>query len=498
VAGERRSGFAFVGMFPESLHKPSGRDARTASSAQPSPTVEEREKDGSRRDWLRRYACFTALATLVLIAIGGLVTSHNAGMAVPDWPNSYGYNMFLFPVSKWVGGILYEHTHRLWASIVGVLVVGLTRWLGGRRSRLPLGLIGLAEVLGGAALLQLGSDWKGAGYFLTGIGGVVLLASAIWARNEPSDRPLPLLGWLAFVTVQLQGLLGGLRVVLFKDELGIFHGTLAQVFFVLLCVIAVLTTRWWRRLVGAGYRRSEASRLVSETVETVDWAPAGSGTSLKRGVNESSMGRLRPASWSLTCVTLLILGQLILGATMRHQHAGLAIPDFPLAYGKVWPAMDSASVEHYNQTRIEATAVNPITVAQIGLQMAHRIVAVLILAGVAFSAWLTRQNLGSKNTVSKMTLGWLVLILSQALLGAATIWSGKAADIATAHVLLGALSLASGTVISLVAITQGRTAAVSKTSRIVPALHEHDSSTAYLENQPCCSWSSTQPRSVVQ
>jgi cytochrome c oxidase assembly protein subunit 15 len=150
-------------------------------------------------------------------------------------------------------------------------------------------------------------------------------------------------------------------------------------------------------------------------------------------------------------VTLLILGQLILGATMRHQHAGLAIPDFPLAYGKIWPAMDSASVEHYNQARLEATAVNPITAAQIALQMAHRLVAVLILAGVAFSAWLTRKSFGSKSTLSKMTLGWLGLIVAQAALGAATIWSGKAADVATAHVLLGALSLASGTVVSLVA-----------------------------------------------
>jgi len=136
---------------------------------------------------------------------------------------------------------------------------------------------------------------------------------------------------------------------------------------------------------------------------------------------------------------------------MRHQHAGLAIPDFPLAYGKVWPAMDSASVELYNQKRLEATAINPITSFQIALQMVHRLAALLILAGVAFSAWLMRHRLGWKNPLSKMALGWFILILAQAILGAATIWSDKAADVATAHVLLGALSIASGTVISLVA-----------------------------------------------
>ena len=57
--------------------------------------------------------------------MGGLVTSHGAGLAVPDWPNSFGYNMFLFPPNQWVGGILYEHTHRLMGTVVGFLSVGL-------------------------------------------------------------------------------------------------------------------------------------------------------------------------------------------------------------------------------------------------------------------------------------------------------------------------------------------------------------------------------------
>jgi heme a synthase len=472
--------------------------------------------DSTDTPWLRRYAWLTALATFGLLAIGGLVTSHNAGMAVPDWPNTNGYNMFLFPVSGWVGGILYEHTHRLAASFVGVLVVGLTRWLGGRPSRVPLALIGLGEMLAGAFFLRLGGDWKGAGYFLTGIAGVVLLAAAIWARNAPAARPLPLLGWFAFVMVQLQGLLGGLRVVLLKDEIGIFHATIAQVFFVLLCVIALLTTQWWRfslfdsvsnsnrRSVEANSRRPGVSRLHVETVETVDLPPMRSATSLKRGVNESSLSCLNLRLWLLTCVTLLILGQLILGATMRHQHAGLAIPDFPLAYGKVWPAMDSASVELYNQKRLEATAVNPITSFQIALQMAHRIIAVLILAGVAFSAWLTRRHLGSKNPLSKMTLGWVILIVAQAILGAATIWSDKAADVATAHVLFGALSLASGTLVSLVSI---RTCwgnadllrlGATRTGQSDTAAVRHEISAAPLVNPTCCGWSSTQPRSVVQ
>src|SRR5208282_793711 len=71
------------------------------------------------RPRLHAVALLTALCTFVLIFLGGMVTSKHAGMSVPDWPNSYGYNMFLFPPSKWVGGILFEHTHRLMGTVVG-------------------------------------------------------------------------------------------------------------------------------------------------------------------------------------------------------------------------------------------------------------------------------------------------------------------------------------------------------------------------------------------
>src|ERR1044071_8580984 len=74
---------------------------------------------------LHLMALLTAAATFPLIFTGGLVTSHGAGMAVWDWPNSYGYNMFLFPPNQWVGGILYEHTHRLMGTVVGFLAIVL-------------------------------------------------------------------------------------------------------------------------------------------------------------------------------------------------------------------------------------------------------------------------------------------------------------------------------------------------------------------------------------
>jgi heme a synthase len=140
----------------------------------------------------------------------------------------------------------------------------------------------------------------------------------------------------------------------------------------------------------------------------------------------------------------LILGQLILGATMRHQHAGLAIPDFPAAYGKLWPDTDAAAIARYNENRQEVFAYQPITAAQVELQMVHRILAVLIFMAVAVCAWRTRRILGAKHWLSRFSQVWLGLVFVQILLGASTIWTGKSADVATMHVACGALCLVTG------------------------------------------------------
>src|SRR5207237_9789118 len=79
--------------------------------------------------WLNRFAWLTAVATLFLICSGGMVTSKGVGLAVPDWPTTFGYNMFLFPVSKWIGGVLFEHNHRLIAWTDGFVNIILELWL---------------------------------------------------------------------------------------------------------------------------------------------------------------------------------------------------------------------------------------------------------------------------------------------------------------------------------------------------------------------------------
>ncbi|MEW6741330.1 MAG: COX15/CtaA family protein [Planctomycetota bacterium] len=120
---------------------------------------------GSRRgiaaartvDWTAWLTRVDAVAAFMLLGIGGLVTSAQAGLAVPDWPNSFGTNMFLFPLAKMVGGAFYEHSHRLFGSLVGLITLALSirlllveapRWLR-VAGFVTLGLVVLQGVLGG-------------------------------------------------------------------------------------------------------------------------------------------------------------------------------------------------------------------------------------------------------------------------------------------------------------------------------------------------------------
>src|SRR3990167_7036857 len=145
---------------------------------------------------LHLFAAFVAAATALLIFAGGLVTSTGSGLSVPDWPTTYGWFMFTFPLDKMVGGIRYEHTHRLIASTVGFLILVLAIWL--RRAGPPL-----------------------------------------WG---------PPVGYIALGAVVTQGVLGGITVLWFlPDPISIAHASLAQIVFCLTVAIALVTSRGWTR-----------------------------------------------------------------------------------------------------------------------------------------------------------------------------------------------------------------------------------------------------------
>src|SRR5260370_14899543 len=95
---------------------------------------------------LHRFATLVAGGTVVLVLSGSLVTSTDSGLSVPDWPTTYGWNMFTFPPSKWVGGIVYEHGHRLIASTVGFLTIILAAWVSTQDPRRWLKRLGFAAL----------------------------------------------------------------------------------------------------------------------------------------------------------------------------------------------------------------------------------------------------------------------------------------------------------------------------------------------------------------
>jgi cytochrome c oxidase assembly protein subunit 15 len=330
------------------------------------------------RKWLHRFAFFTAIATLFLICSGGMVTSKGVGLAVPDWPTTFGYNMFLFPISKWVGGVFFEHVHRLVASTVGFLTIILTVWLWCAERRR-------------------------------------------WLRN---------LGFAALVLVILQGVLGGLRVTLLKDEIGVFHACIAQMFFGLLILITLATSRLWQQTSAADVSLTPARSLARIALFT----------------------------------TAVIYLQLALGATMRHQHRDLAILDFPTAYGQVIPITTPSKLAEINGWR-NARALSEVTPFHIWLQMAHRFLALVVSAGVIACLIRARAAELRDTPLVRLSDTWFLLLACQITLGAWVIWSNKAADIATAHVAIGATMLALGVALSAIALRLSQSSEAMSTQR---------------------------------
>src|SRR5258706_3036554 len=221
--------------------------------------------------WLRRFTKLVAGATLFLIFAGAMVTSTGSGLAVPDWPLSYG--MVMPPM---VGGIFYEHGHRMIAAAVGLLTV----------------------------------------------------IQAIWLQLREPKRVARILGWCSVGAVIAQGVLGGVTVLLLlPHSVSIAHAGLAEIFFCLNTSIAFFTSKWFR---------------ASRAMEKGD-APVALTSSL----------------------VVVTYAQILIGATMRHLGAGLAIPDFPTSFGHLVP---------------------PFTSLEIAVNFAHRAGGVCVAALVIYTA----------------------------------------------------------------------------------------------------------------
>ncbi|MBZ5560627.1 MAG: COX15/CtaA family protein [Acidobacteriia bacterium] len=289
---------------------------------------------------LHRFSKFLAGCTVLLILAGSLVTSNDAGLSVPDWPTSYGWNMFTFPPSMWVANILYEHGHRLIASSVGFLTIIMAAWL--------------------------------------------------WFA-EPR-RWLRWFGVAALGAVIAQGALGGLTVLFFLPAaISTAHAGLAEIFFCMTVAIALFTSPRW----------------IASGAEPVDDA-------LLRTV--------------ATTTTVLIYAQILVGATMRHTGAGLAIPDFPWMFGHVIP-------DHWSNA--------------IAIHFTHRIGALLVTLAVLATATHVWFHHGDRRELTRPATLILLLVATQVTLGALTVLTQRNVWINSVHVVCGALVLTTSLVITL-------------------------------------------------
>jgi cytochrome c oxidase assembly protein subunit 15 len=295
------------------------------------------QMQAGRLRWTFGLALLLSAATLVLLAAGALVTGTGSSLAVPDWPLAYGQ---VFP--PMVGGILFEHGHRLIASAAGLLTVMLALWM---------------------------------------------------AAVEPR-RWVRWLGYGAVAAVVVQGLLGGMTVLLLLPKsVSISHALLAQNFFVLAVLVAQFTSSGWPGLV----RDSGAAR----------------GASLR---------------WLALATALSAEIELLLGALVRHYNAGLVIPDFPLALGQIVPPLDSFPV---------------------AIHFAHRVGALAVFVLILATGWACLRHPAGDRSLQRRGIALAALALVQVALGAAIVWTQRDLAVTTLHVVNGAGVLAAAALVVL-------------------------------------------------
>ena len=301
--------------------------------------------------WLRRFSKLTVFSTLFLIFAGALVKSHEVGLSVPDWPTTYGKQMFAFPLSDMVGGIFYEHGHRIIATIVG---------------------------------------------FFT-------MIQAIWLGFSHHPNWLKKLGFSALAMVVIQGLFGGITVLLFLPPLvSIIHGILAQTFFIMTIIIAYSMSQ------------ERENRVDNGMVQAIR-----KGALLMGG---------------------LVYIQLILGALMRHTGSGLAIPDFPTMGGMWIPTFSSQMMANINYILFDLD-LDSVSKGQVIIHFIHRLGAVIVTGTIGYFYAKYGQTIKANQKSKAVFISIIVIVIIQFSLGVLTVLSARSPYIASFHVVTGAALL---------------------------------------------------------
>ena len=336
--------------------------------------------------------------TFVLVVAGGTVTSKGAGLAVPDYPTTFGYNMFAVPFDQWIGrgGIFWEHLHRLIGSFVGMLSIVMMVWL-----------------------------W-------------------LTQRNR---RWLRWTGVALLVAVIVQGLMGGLRVTEISLTLAIVHGITAQLFLCLTVFLAAATSRFWMT------EQTKVDERKTRNAELRYSKDMGTGSATGHSGNTDRNSTAYHGLANLLLVTLLI--QLVLGANVRHLGAGLAIPDFPLSFDRLLPPFDQAGIIKATDAMMieySKAAAEYATVPQVALHFAHRVwsLIVFIIAGsLLWRLWASSRQIPLGQGLIRPSGALAVLLIVQMTLGIAVVTSGRQTAIATAHQTVGATLLATAFLLAI-------------------------------------------------
>jgi len=291
----------------------------------------------NQKKWVQIITSVTAFSTVILLAAGALVTGTGSGLAVPDWPLSFG--QFFPPM---VGGVLYEHGHRLIAGFVAALTV-------------------------------------------------IQLFVILRFENRPWVKRL---AFLAVALVLTQATLGGLTVLfLLPKAVSIAHACLAQTYFCNAVILMTITQTSWR---SSYHCESDDSRF--------------------------------PIRWLSLLVVCGFFFQLLFGATMRHFGAGLAIPDFPLSFGRWVPTQWSFPI---------------------AIHFSHRMGAFIMVGLVAALVARVYRRYWNQFTLLLYAGALMGFVWMQVMLGAMVIWLRRPVSLTTIHLVLGAICLASAVTLAL-------------------------------------------------
>lgn len=336
-----------------------------------------------------------------LIVVGAHVNSTHSGLSVPDYPTTYGWGMFAFPISMWKGGILWEHGHRLLASTVGALVLALLVWVFriSDKSELPRDKSLWLKV--GISIVTVIVMSALAGVFtLPGSSMIVFMALCtvllgwtlfqLFVADTFEKRRLYLVSSMFFL-VCLQGAFGGLTVRLqLPTWTSATHGMLAELFFAM--------------SIGTTFLLSKSQ---SE-------APMEKSSSLSISF-----------SWLVVILTFV---QVFFGALTRHTYSGLAIPTFPLnPDGSFFPNW---------------------SVAEIVIHFVHRTFAYVLTVAIIVNAFKI-LNSKSGRTVKMGVITSVFCVALQILLGASVVLTQRNEIVATLHVAVGAAILGLNVFIAL-------------------------------------------------